>query len=42
MCVVTRSLERLGLEDCARGLGASEPRDTGKRTVAPVEQGSGP
>ena len=37
ICVVTRSMERLGLEDRARGFGASKARDTGKKTVAPVE-----
>ena len=33
VCVVTRSLVRLGLEDRARGVGASEARDTGKKAA---------
>ena len=33
VCVVTRSLVRLGLEDRARVVGASEARDTGKKAA---------
>ena len=33
VCVVTRSLVRLGIEDRARGFGASEARDTGKKAA---------
>ena len=39
---MTRVSARLGLGDCARDIGAWKARDTGKKTVVPVEQGEAP
>ena len=36
-CVVTRVSARLRLGDCARDIGAWKARDTGKKTIVPIE-----
>ena len=37
LCVVTRISARLTLADCARGIGAQEARNSGKKTLVPIE-----
>ena len=37
LCVVTRISVRLTLADCARGIGAQEARNSGKKTPASIE-----
>ena len=37
LCVVTRSSARLAVVDCARGIGAQEARNSGKKTHVSME-----